>query len=908
MTCHIEKFLNFLNLIIIENNLEGKISKNTIFNYVIYNDYPSNSAKTIYKGQNCNDSDSIIRKIKSLKLRDGGILRNALGEGLAAALEIFKEDKYKDNKIKKYCIIISNTAFYNTKVRYSKKYFRKDIDSLIEEYKKNSIDISIFTTIGSMEPDNNILEKVNNNKGRIYENKQYIVRLDGLKTPTKLFAEFVTRNEKDTLKVQNSTIANEKSQQVINKTVKNEEKLQTPISLINKEINKEPVHIPLQNEKKNVENIKQLKFIEEQQKKHQNYINKTQTSSSIASPASSIEMNVTSQSNSLLNINNIKNNNSNTVAKQETKITNKINNVSNSKNNKIETINKSANSIVTTPTKTSNSNAVNMTTPIMNSSSISSTTTVKIENNKKTSTPNTPNYKSNKVVVTSAATLSNIDNTKVQSNVKSSGITTPVNPTSLSSNTSSSTKIANSIETTSNPTVPSPAITINTIKNISPVLNPGIAVSGATDTINNSVASQLLKHPIIQNITQNQEQILLQSKLQLENARDTQVPQGIATSQPTQAQAAQLLQQSSRIRPQVFTQKILNQQKENQQQQSQPQKTPVQPPISLLQNKVAANQKVQAQVQAQTLMALIGQWKGQITFRNDSSESVFNLIAVPNIVLGSQVKVEDYLLKSWPQKLTIERILNGNISKFIEANKAIMPFVKFEPQEHDKVNYATLVSYLSEKPSFGLIRFNNSKELKDNQGLLLFPNNNKLYAVVFIRFPITKLINQIYLNQNISPQLRANAQALKAQVIQQQLKNNSQLLQNHANQILTTNQAVKVAQAAAQIQAIQGQTQTPVSHIPLSATPSALGLAHTFPATNTDVPIGNIQNQRIQYPLPLQSLQLRQQNSMMLQQPFAYQNMIMQQQQQQQQQQRLTPQLLMYQMYQMARQQKPREM
>jgi len=56
-------------------------------------------------------------------------------------------------------------------------------------------------------------------------------------------------------------------------------------------------------------------------------------------------------------------------------------------------------------------------------------------------------------------------------------------------------------------------------------------------------------------------------------------------------------------------------------------------------------------------------------------------------------------LKSWPQKLTIERILNGNISKFIEANKAIMPFVKFEPQEHDKVNYATLVSYLSEKPS-----------------------------------------------------------------------------------------------------------------------------------------------------------------------------------------------------------------
>ncbi|ORY47943.1 hypothetical protein LY90DRAFT_8338 [Neocallimastix californiae] len=160
MTCHIEKFLNYLNPIINENDLTGKISKNTIFNYVIYNDYPSNSAKTIYKGQNCDDYETIIKKIKSIKMRDGGILRNALGEGLATALEIFEDDKYKNEKLKKYCLIISNTAYYNTKVRYSRKYFRKDIETIIEEYKKNSIDISVFTTVESIDPDNNILEKV----------------------------------------------------------------------------------------------------------------------------------------------------------------------------------------------------------------------------------------------------------------------------------------------------------------------------------------------------------------------------------------------------------------------------------------------------------------------------------------------------------------------------------------------------------------------------------------------------------------------------------------------------------------------------------------------------------------------------------------------------------------------------
>jgi len=71
-----------------KNYINNNNKKNTIFNYVIYNDYPSNSAKTIYKGQNCDDYETIIKKIKSIKMRDGGILRNALGEGLATALEV----------------------------------------------------------------------------------------------------------------------------------------------------------------------------------------------------------------------------------------------------------------------------------------------------------------------------------------------------------------------------------------------------------------------------------------------------------------------------------------------------------------------------------------------------------------------------------------------------------------------------------------------------------------------------------------------------------------------------------------------------------------------------------------------------------------------------------------------------
>jgi len=35
-----------------------------------------------------NDYNSLIKRIKSFKFRDGNILRNALGEGLATALEV----------------------------------------------------------------------------------------------------------------------------------------------------------------------------------------------------------------------------------------------------------------------------------------------------------------------------------------------------------------------------------------------------------------------------------------------------------------------------------------------------------------------------------------------------------------------------------------------------------------------------------------------------------------------------------------------------------------------------------------------------------------------------------------------------------------------------------------------------
>jgi len=55
------------------------------------------------------------------------------------------------------------------------------------------------------------------------------------------------------------------------------------------------------------------------------------------------------------------------------------------------------------------------------------------------------------------------------------------------------------------------------------------------------------------------------------------------------------------------------------------------------------------------------------------------------------------LFDSWPQKLIIERVHNGDVSSFIHANENVMPFVIFEPQESDKENYSKLVKFLSEK-------------------------------------------------------------------------------------------------------------------------------------------------------------------------------------------------------------------
>jgi len=57
---------------------------------------------------------------------------------------MFDDDKYKNSNLKKYCIILNNTAYYNTRIRYSQKYFRKDIKTLIEKFKEVYIVILLF--------------------------------------------------------------------------------------------------------------------------------------------------------------------------------------------------------------------------------------------------------------------------------------------------------------------------------------------------------------------------------------------------------------------------------------------------------------------------------------------------------------------------------------------------------------------------------------------------------------------------------------------------------------------------------------------------------------------------------------------------------------------------------------------
>jgi hypothetical protein len=608
------------------------------------------------------------------------MLRNALGEGLAAALEIFDDESYKSNK--KYCIILSNTAYYNSKIRYSKKYFRKDINSLLEEYKKKSIDITLFTTLNSVEPSNNIIEKICDDKGRVYMGKNYLVRLDELRSPSNLFAEFEFKREKELVdswskpkgvaisNISNTnTVVNSRPVTPVAKKIKIEEKIQKPInSLINLDISKEHVEIPLQNEKKNVENIKQLKFIEEQQKKHQNYINKTQTSSAVASPASSVEMNLSSQpTSSMFGVSNIKTNGNatNTVKTDIKSPINKVNNTTNSKNIKVEMTNNSTSSIASTPPKSSVSGTVNITTPTMNSSSVSSTANVN-PTVKKQSIPSTPNLPANKTNTTPAVS----NKPKVATSTKTSGVTTPVKATPISSNTSSSTKVANVVNTTSNQIAASPAV-VN--KNMSPTLNANNVAPGLTSSVVNNI-------PAAAAVAANDPRIA--AVLQMQKNKQT-----VQNLSPQQIQQLQLRQQ------------LLNKQQDSQQQnQAQPQKTPGQQPLTTLQNRVA--KPTQVQQQTSTTTTSMG-WKGLLCNKEENikPESGFNLIGKPCNFDDSDrpFKKEDYLFDSWPSKLIIDQLLNGDISKFIEKNKSLMPFVKFEPQEQDKTSYQNLAKNLSEK-------------------------------------------------------------------------------------------------------------------------------------------------------------------------------------------------------------------
>jgi len=428
-----------------------------------------------------------------------------------------------------------------------------------------------------------------------------------------------------------STVVQKQPETLIAKKISIEEKLQKPISLMNLDINKEPVHIPLQNEKKNVENIKQLKFVEEQQKKHQNYINKTQTSSVTASPTSSVDTNISSQaSQSLFGVSGIKANSStSSVIKTDMKTpTNKIDNVS--KNIKTETANNSTSSIVSTPPKNSSvSGNINIATPTMNSSSISSTTSTKMANAttvKKPSTPSTPNI-ANKIATTSTVALSNTAKVKINNSTKSSGVNTPVK--AHSSNNSSSNKITNTVVTTSNQLISNPAIAN---KNLSPVLNARATVGVKNATIANTLAVnklnnvgssaapntttsmvgtinpsliQLLSNPELAQLRiQNPQKF--QQKLQQLNAhlKNNVVQQQALTSQ---ALAQPLLQESQQLK------------------QVQPQKTPVQPAIQLpLQNKV--------QVQQQTNMQIQNYWKGILHYKFEGNISInyeIKLIARP---------------------------------------------------------------------------------------------------------------------------------------------------------------------------------------------------------------------------------------------------------------------------------------
>ncbi|KAG2183632.1 hypothetical protein INT43_006640, partial [Umbelopsis isabellina] len=165
------------------------------YGLVIYGDYEPSSAVTVDRKYFTSDFSLFHSVFKNINCSQGGILKNAVFEGLVAALELF--DDYKANADASlsdpifHCILVAASLPYNMSVRcnVSEKYDQFRLPEIVEEMRKNNVQLSLVAPRKGLHELEKLSGLVNNKKTEINKildtvNPAHVVQLAGLKLPT----------------------------------------------------------------------------------------------------------------------------------------------------------------------------------------------------------------------------------------------------------------------------------------------------------------------------------------------------------------------------------------------------------------------------------------------------------------------------------------------------------------------------------------------------------------------------------------------------------------------------------------------------------------------------------------------------------------------------------------------------
>ncbi|KAG2185607.1 hypothetical protein INT44_002400 [Umbelopsis vinacea] len=125
-----------------EKQAKTKVTPILKYGLVVYGDYEPSSTVTVDRKYFTSDFSLFHSVFKNINCSQGGILKNAVYEGLVAALELFDEYKLNAEPTSSdpifHCILVAASLPYNMSVRcnISEKYDRFGLSNIVEEMRK----------------------------------------------------------------------------------------------------------------------------------------------------------------------------------------------------------------------------------------------------------------------------------------------------------------------------------------------------------------------------------------------------------------------------------------------------------------------------------------------------------------------------------------------------------------------------------------------------------------------------------------------------------------------------------------------------------------------------------------------------------------------------------------------------